>query len=248
MKRDLAKKRTIDNPFKLSKDDKAVLHQLSIIVESVARTLGDSCEVVLHSLEDLSHSVVAIAHGHVTGRNLGSPMTDLGVEILREANSSNKDVIGSYYSKLPDGRILKSVTSLIKNTQGKPIGVFCINVDLSVPFLDFMKGFLPESTQDIVEHFPATMEELVSTTLEIAMHRVSGLSNISPSDRNRMIVAQLYEKGIFKVTGAIDIVAKKIGVSRYSVYNYIREAKVEAEEGTSINSGNCETEWRYNDG
>jgi len=38
-------------------------------------------------------------------------------------------------------------------------------------------------------------------------------------------VAELYRRGIFKVTGAIDIAAKTMGISRYTLYNYIREAR-----------------------
>jgi predicted transcriptional regulator YheO len=217
----------------LDKENEVVFHALKAVVDSVAEAFGTNCEVVLHSLEDPAHSVVKIVNGHVTGRKVGAPLTDLCIEILHKAKSSGRDVIGSYYSRLDDGRLLKSVSTLIRNAQGDPIGIMCINIDLSVPLLDFLEGFLPraaESAENIVEHFPLTLNELVSKTLETVMTRMNTQKELSSSDRNKAIVMELYKRGMFKVTGVIDIVAKKLGISRYTVYNYIREAKVEIGE------------------
>ena len=218
----------------LNKNDKAILTALQPVLDGVGEALGSNCEVVLHSLQDMSRSVIKIVNGHVTGRKVGSPLTDFGIEILRKAGSLEKDVIGSYYSKLDDGRVLKSVTMLVRNTQGKPIGVMCINIDVSVPFIDFLTGFLPsgsESFENVVEHLPSTLNELVNRTLETVMTRVNTQRGVSPTEKNKMIVMELYKREMFNVKGVIDIVAKQMGVSRYTVYNYIREAKVEAEEG-----------------
>jgi len=34
---------------------------------------------------------------------------------------------------------------------------------------------------------------------------------------------------MFKISGVIDIVARQLGISRYTVYNYLREAKFKNE-------------------
>ena len=85
------------------------------IVEGVAKLFGRNCEVVLHSLNDLQHSIIKIKNGEITGRKLGSPVTDLSIKILKEINFSG-DNVSSYYTKTKDGKILKSVTIVIKNT------------------------------------------------------------------------------------------------------------------------------------
>jgi len=227
-------KRTYNNAVKLNKKDKAIFHALEPIVEGIAEAFGSNCEVVLHSLEDTSRSVVKIANGHVTGRKVGSPLTDFAAAILKKADSLEKDVVGSYYSKLDAGRQLKSVTMLIRNTQGKPIGFMCINIDLSVPLSDFLRGFLPMGgkppSASIVEYFPLTMKDLICRTLEMVMTDTNTQREVSPSEKNKVTVLELYKRGIFNVRGAIDLVAKEIGVSRYTVYNYIREAKIETGE------------------
>jgi predicted transcriptional regulator YheO len=217
---------------KLTNEDKRILHALGTTVEGVAEAFGRNCEVVLHSLEDVSHSVIKIVNGHVTGRKVGSPLTDFGMEILEKADSLEKDVLDSYYSKLDDGRMLKCVTMLIRNTQSKPIGVMCINIDVSVPLLDFLRGFLPkrsESSKDEAEHFPSTPKELLNRILEKVMTDINIQTDVSASEKNKAIVRELYKRGMFNVRGAIDIVAQKMGVSRYTVYNYIREARVKVE-------------------
>jgi len=227
-------KRTYNNAVKLNKRDKAIFHALEPIVEGIAEAFGSNCEVVLHSLEDTSRSVVKIVNGRVTGRKVGSPLTDFAAAILKKADSLEKDVVGSYYSKLDAGRQLKSVTMLIRNTQGKPIGFMCINIDLSAPLSDFLKEFLPiggeSSPEAVIEHFPLSMEDLIIRSLQLVMTDVNNRRGLSPSEKNKVTVLELYKRGIFNVRGAIDLVAKEIGVSRYTVYNYIREAKIETRE------------------
>lgn len=216
--------------MRVNKEDREILRALEVVLEGISLAFGNNCEAVLHSLEDESHSIVKIVNGHVTGRKVGSPLTDFGIEILKKADALEKDVIGSYYSKLDDGRALKSVTVLIRNNQGKPIGFMCINIDLSIPLLDFLKEFLPktyESSNNIAEHFPLGMKDLISSILDKVMNNVNIQREISFSEKNKMIVLELYKRGVFNVKGVIDLVAKELGISRYTVYNYLREAKSE---------------------
>ena len=214
--------------FKLNKKDREILLALEAVVEGICVAFGSNCEAVLHSLDDTSHSIVKIVNGHVTGRKVGAPLTDFGIEILKRIDELEEDVIGSYYSKLENGRPLKSVTILIRNTIGKPIGFICINIDLSAPLLQFLEEFLPkpdEFTQNIVEHYPLGVKELISSILEKVMNNINIQRKISFSEKNKMIVLELYKRGVFNVKGAVDLVAKELGISRYTIYNYLREAK-----------------------
>ena len=213
--------------------DGAILEALSSMLDGVAMAFGPNCEVVLHSLDDLSKSVIKIVNGHVTGRSVGSPLTNLGIEVLEKAHSLNSEVVGPYFTKLDDGRLLRCVTTLIRNPAGKAIGMLCLNIDLSAPLLDFFKDFLslgsvvPETP---VEHFPPTPKDLISRVLGLVRGNVNRQNKLSPSEKNKMIVTDLYRRGIFNVKGAVDMVANESGISRYTVYNYIREAKAQQKE------------------
>lgn len=233
MKKNIKSQNLGHNKGKFKKEDEVILHALEPVVDNIAEAIGSNCEVVLHNLADFGHSIVKIANGHVTGRKVGGPFTGLGIEILKEAESPGKDVANSYYNRLESGKLLKSSASVIRNAEGKPIAMICINIDLSIPMADFLREFVPKDSEypkREVEHFTVTTSGLVSSTLEMVMTRVSNLRQMSPSDKNKRIVKELYLRGIFDIRGAIDVVAKQIGVSRYTVYNYLREAKVEARE------------------
>jgi len=213
----------------LKKEDEVILRALEPVIDNMAEAIGSNCEVVLHNLANFGHSIVKIVNGHVTGRKVGAPFSGLGIEILKEAELSQKDVVNSYFNRLENGKLLKSSASIIRNAGGVPIAMICINIDLSIPMVDFLREFVLTDSkypQREVEHFAVTMNGLVSNTLEMVMTRISNLREISPSDKNKRIVKELYLRGIFEKRGAIDIVAKKLGVSRYTIYNYLREAKV----------------------
>lgn len=213
----------------LNQKDKTILDAFNVVADTIAKAFGSHCEVVLHTLNDVSLSVTKIVNGHVTGRKTGSPLTDFGIEILKNADSLESDIVGPYFIDLDDGRKLRCVTMLIRNEKAKPIGMMCINIDLSAPLLDFFQDFLlteRESSQKITEHFALTPKDMISRTLDIVKTVVDNQRKVSPSDKNKMVVMELYKKGIFNVRGAIDLVAEETGISRYTVYNYIREAKL----------------------
>jgi predicted transcriptional regulator YheO len=207
------------------------------LVDAIAASFGGHCEVVLHSLQDLSKSVIHIANSHVSGRKVGSPMTDFGIEVYKNAQKSQQNMFGPYLCKLDDGRVLRCVTTLIKNSAGKPIGMLCINIDLSAPLWDFLTEFKSDvsgdKSQAIVEHFAFTPEELIFRALDIARKEINMTTKLSPSEKNHRIVSDLNRKGIFDVKGAVDNVAMNLGISRYTVYNYLREAKLATRNGVN---------------
>lgn len=213
----------------MKQKDRAILDSYNVVADTIAKAFGSHCEVVIHTLSNVSQSVTKIVNGHVTGRKEGSPLTDFGIEIMKKADSLESDIIGPYFIDLDDGRKLRCVTLLIRNEKAKPIGMMCINIDLSAPLLDFFKDFLltrGESSQEIVEHFAITPKEMILRTLDKVKSLVDNQRKVSPSDKNKMVVVELYKKGIFNVRGSIDLVAEETGISRYTVYNYIREAKL----------------------
>lgn len=213
----------------MKQKDRTILDSYNVVADTIAQAFGSHCEVVIHTLSNVSQSVTKIVNGHVTGRKEGSPLTDFGIEIVKKADSLESDMVGPYFIDLDDGRKLRCVTLLIRNEKAKPIGMMCINIDLSAPLLDFFKDFLltrGDSSQEIVEHFAITPREMISRTLDKVKTLVDNQRKVSPSDKNKMVVMELYKKGIFNVRGSIDLVAEETGISRYTVYNYIREAKL----------------------
>ena len=66
----------------LTDTDRQILQSYRNLVRGLEDYLGDAYEIVLHSLESMENSVIAIANGHHTGRTEGSPITDLALYML----------------------------------------------------------------------------------------------------------------------------------------------------------------------
>ena len=66
----------------LSPTDKVILESYKILMDGLSAYLGEGYEIILHSLEDLDHSVIKIINGHYTERCEGAPITDLALTML----------------------------------------------------------------------------------------------------------------------------------------------------------------------
>ena len=64
-------------------EDRTILNSYNAVVDGVSELIGEHCEIVLHSLEDIEHSAIHIANGHNTNRQVGSPIIALALRSLR---------------------------------------------------------------------------------------------------------------------------------------------------------------------
>ncbi|HDR0627077.1 transcriptional regulator [Pasteurella multocida] len=219
---------TDKQPF--TEEDKTILHSYRAVVDGVSALIGHHCEIVLHSLEDLEHSTICIANGHNTNRQIGSPLTDLALKSLH--NMQTDSVSKPYFTRAKNQGLMKSVTIAIRNKRQRIIGLLCININLDVPVSEFMQAFMP--TQAEVEassvNFASSVEELVAQTVEKTIEEVTADRLVANNNKNRQIVISLYEKGIFDIKDAINLVAERLDISRHTVYLYIRQLKQDSDE------------------
>jgi predicted transcriptional regulator YheO len=193
----------------------------------VSETFGSNCEVVLHDFSNMQNSIVEIANGHVTGRSIGSPLPEHSLKTISEGRV--EDVI-NYTGKSAEGRVLKSSTTFIKDNQGKVVGCFCINFDMTelVVAQKVLNDIMNVAT-DTNENAPQkatindVLTEIVASTIESVGKPVAYLTK----EEKVQIVDNLDNQGAFLIKGAIDYVAKVLCVSRYTIYNYLDEIRVE---------------------
>ncbi|WP_299734716.1 PAS domain-containing protein [uncultured Endozoicomonas sp.] len=208
--------------------DREILAGYFRLAESVAELIGPHSEVVIHSLESFDKSVVKIVNGHHTGRNPGSPITDLGLKVLRTFESTGETTPKSYFTTSKDGSLLKSTTCVVAGEGGKPIGLFCININLSHPFPDIIKTLMPDSTQlgaAVSENFSASAHDLITHATEQAIEEVDNDPAIGPKNRKKEITRRLFDGDIFEFKEATIVVSERLGITRHAVYKYIREFK-----------------------
>ena len=54
------------------------------LTEFLGHALGPDYEVALHDLTDKNRSIIAIANNHVSGREVGAPLTNVALKILMD--------------------------------------------------------------------------------------------------------------------------------------------------------------------
>jgi len=70
----------------------------------------------------------------------------------------------------------------------------------------------------------------VVQTVEKTIEEVTSDRMVANNNKNRQIVVSLYEKGIFDIKDAINLVAERLNISRHTVYLYIRQIKQDQDE------------------
>lgn len=206
-------------------EDRTILNSYRAVVDGVSALIGEHCEIVLHSLEDLEHSAICIANGHNTNRQEGSPITDLALKSLH--NMKTDSVSKPYFTRAKSNSLMKSVTIAIRNKSQRIIGLLCININLDVPVSQFLQALMPTSEQSETStvNFASSVEELVVQTVEKTIEEVTTDRLVANNNKNRQIVVSLFEKGIFDIKDAINLVADRLDISRHTVYLYIRQIK-----------------------
>lgn len=202
-----------------------VLQMAGQIASALHELLGPMCEVVVHDFTDLEHSIVHIA-GDVTKRAIGGAATDLILECV-QTGATQKDLHG-YGTSLPGGRIMKSSTIFLRDERERALGALCVNLDVTdfVAFRNRLNSFV--HTQDS-ERMTETLSDNLFETVQSAVAETLYESGRSLHAMNREetieLVATLEQKGLFQVKRAVPMVADMLGLSRATVYNYLRRGR-----------------------
>lgn len=196
--------------------------------QAIVKTFGSKCEVVIHDIKDVSSSVIYIS-GNVTNRKVGAPLTDLVLGILRQDGDGAED-LPSYRNATKSGKILKSSTTFIRDSEGSVIGAFCINFDITdmLGFSSFIEELttMPESSKESSqETFASSINETIESYLEKAIKKIGKAPQAMSRQERIGLIAQLEEKGAFLIKGAVEIIAHGMGISKYTVYTYLKETR-----------------------
>ncbi|MFC5707793.1 helix-turn-helix transcriptional regulator [Aeromonas eucrenophila] len=210
----------------LTPTDFEILKAMEIIVDGIAAMYGQHTEVLLHSLDARNPSIIKIANGHITGRSVGAPITNLAMMKIK----SGQDVSSPYMTKCATGKTLRSLTTVIRNGEHQAIGLLCINSDMDAPLQSVLRTMMPECMHQhepsaTPEVFARNIDEALSGTIDSISAEVRGNEAVPPSQKTRVMVNQLHELGIFELKDSAQIAARQLGISVHSIYRYLREIK-----------------------
>ncbi len=229
-----------------------ILKQYKILVEFLGVALGPDYEIVLQDLtSDLKEpAIVAIANGHISGREIGSPLTNAALQMLRSKMYEDKDYLANYKGITESGHKLRSSTMFIKDESGEPVALLCINFDDSryqelakklrtvihpagfgENSLEFDKS-VPDDTyvnpldpfaNSITETFPMDIPSLMQKIFDDSTIDLGTSANRLNQHERKDVMVKLNDQGLFQLKGAISFVAKKFGCSTATIYRYLSE-------------------------
>lgn len=204
------------------------------LLKLIACQFGSSCEVVLHDFREAREgsyekTVLLIENGHVTGRKTGECGTNLGLEVLRGTNPKG-DRYG-YFVKTKDHKFFRSSSLYVRNEKGEVIGALCVNWDITKLFLaekTLSEFFIDESNkkiEEVDEFFANNVSDLLDDLLYKAEQFVGKVpEEMSRSDKVSFL-DYLDKKGAFLISKSGNRVCDFLGISKYSLYSYLEEAR-----------------------
>lgn len=213
----------------------SILAGLAALVGPLHESIPGSNEVLLHDLSKLPNSVVVI-EGDVTGRTIGSPATDT---LLRAAAQGRLETTVAYESRLPGGRELRSTTIIARDSAGVPVAALCINVDVTMwrAVHAMAASMLPERPLAAAdepgedgEAFAGDIDALAQHLLAQAVARAGAPVELMQKRHKLVVVQDLKERGFFMLKESVETAAQALGVTRFTIYNYLNELD-EAEDG-----------------
>ena len=205
------------------------LETLKQIAAGVAAQFGSNCEVVIHDVSGNrpDHTIVHIENGHVSGRKVGDGASQVVLDQLARQDEQPKDHL-CYLTRTRDGKILKSTTLYIRGDDGVPIGIFGINYDITLMMAmeNQLKQFTAtEQESKEPEAISRNVSDLLDELIEQSVKLVGKPVALMNKEDKVKAIQFLNETGAFLITKSGDKVCKYFGISKYTLYSYIDEAK-----------------------
>lgn len=180
-------------------------------------------EAVVNDLRPKKEQIHAIYNGHITGRKIGDPISSIGKKRLE---GELHDTLINYENEGAHGRRLKSSAIAIRNPQGKLIGSFGINVDISIwdtvaqYITQFTQIDSPQIDREIFKTTPPPKTEIKSRIQSILTEK--GWGHPLERRQKRDIILHLHQEGYLYKRGAVAIIATLLQLTRPTVYRYLK--------------------------
>ena len=202
-------------------------------LEGLQKFLGENSEILIHDYrKGYDHTIVYALNPAVSGRAVGgSPkggmITQLGKDI-----EPMKDSIQTF-SNGPKDRFYKSFTTLIPDENGKIVGSVCVNLDVS-DLLNAQRALGAFVQYPMTHHAPTNDIDALATKnvddilkyymkqAELLVGKPMGLMNKEEKIR---ALDYLDQKGVFKISKTSVLLCETLQVSKYTLYNYLEEAR-----------------------
>lgn len=197
---------------------------LDRMARGIAVMFGEQCETVVHEMDGQKVKNLAIYNGHVSGRTTGSTLSIYGRDTMMDEEDPKAKLDLDYVNQMvitSSGKTMKSSTF---HFWGEDYHfALGINYDISVmsQMSRIMDGLLRTDATLQTSLFGTgnSMEEVFESCSEMVKRP---FSQMQKADR-LTLVSILKEKGFFQMQRSVPYAAERLGVTKYTIYNYLNE-------------------------
>ena len=197
---------------------------LDRMARGIAVMFGEQCETIVHEMDGQKVKNLAIYNGHISGRTTGSTLSIYGRDTMMDEEDPKVKLDLDYVNQMvitPSGKTMKSSTFHFRGEDYHfALG---INYDISVmsQMSRIMDGLLRTDATLQTSLFGTgnSMEEVFESCSEMVKRP---FSQMQKADR-LTLVSILKEKGFFQMQRSVPYAAERLGVTKYTIYNYLNE-------------------------
>lgn len=206
-------------------DREKTLNFLKRLADGVAVMFGRDCEVVIHDMQKEEASIVYIANEHVTQRKVGDKLDFLGTSELDTLHKGIDLINRKGHSKT--GQSIKSSTFHVEGEHYH----FALGINYDYTNMEVLHNAVSDLIQvgePITEEKYEKDENLEGQLDAFFDEAIDYVGKPLPFMRKQdrvEVIKYLYDKGAFSIHKSIPLIADKMCVSRYTIYNYIKEIK-----------------------
>ncbi|PWB34899.1 hypothetical protein DCO48_04710 [Pseudomonas sp. SDI] len=200
----------------------AALENYRAIADAIATLFFPHAEVVLHDLRSQKIDYIA---NNLSKRQIGddAALEDMFAEGTDETN------IGPYEKLNWDGQKIRSLSTVLRDTGGKPLAVLCINLNISL--FENAKAALDLflSPSKLIPQpdtlFRDDWQERINTFLNSWLRQRQLSLGVLSREHKRELVLALHAEGAFRGKSAANYVANVLNMGRATVYKHLKEIK-----------------------
>lgn len=203
-----------------------VYDSLCRMAEGIAATFGSRCETLIQDMSRKDHPVLAIYNGQVTGRTVGSTEDVYGNETWADEQSS---FVSAVYDDMINQIVVTRSGKYLKSTTFNFTGegyhyALGINFDATemkamLPLLDELVSANTDLLSSIQSHNTKALTQMFN---ECVVEIGKAPSAMSRTERIHLL-RRLKEQNALEYYKAITFIAEKLGVTRNTVYTYLKE-------------------------
>lgn len=208
---------------------------LDRVAAGLASTFGPACEALVQEYGEGGLTVRSIYNGRISGRSAGSTLSVYGTDTVADGGGTgvfdyNADCVGMLAST-HDGKRVKSSTWILNGDGYR----FALGVNLDITALDQAQAALAGLVRvggELREQMrPPGQGGEMRALLDEELAAVGKPAESLTRAERVAVVGSLSDRGFFDLQRSVPVVAERLGVSKCTVYNYLKEASAKGGAG-----------------